>query len=479
MIYKDLESTTLEFKREVPRKDQILKTAIGFSNQYGGRIMIGVNDDRSILGIAEDKVDDIIDTLNRSIFDSCTPPVFPRIYSQRLEDKVVIIVDISEGTDKPYFRTTEGLSKGTYIRMGSSTIKASPEIIRELQWLREGKTYDETPAYHAGREDLDDELILDFLRRRKSEFKGGVNNKVLKSYKLLVESQSRMFPTVGALLLFGRDPQKHLSESFIICTHFKGVSGREAIASVDCSGNLFQQIEEALQFVFSRLYKSYVIKRVRRKESLEIPESAIREIVINAVAHRNYMIKGPTKIAIYEDRLEIHSPGLFPGPLDTTDLEQGITYLRNTVITRVFREAGIVEKLGSGFITLFSSYRDYGLERPTVIEGMNYVKCILPRKTTGWAMEPEDGYPDSVMESSETRIPRVVAPEGDAAADCDFILGLFRQADTITMNLVLKKTSWARATAGRRLKKLMDAGKITKIGAGRYCHYRLVEAPES
>lgn len=473
MQFEGIESTTLEFKREIPRKDQIVKTAIGFSNLYGGRIIVGVDDSRNIIGVNEDNIDDIAEILQRSIYEASTPIVDPKIYTRRIGDKLVLVIEVKEGPHKPYFRTSEGMDNGTYIRMGNATFKASEEMIRELQRQGEGKHYDEMPAYSASRADLSDKLILDFLGSRKDGFAGSVTDSILRSYKLILDEQSGVFPSIGGLLLFGKNPQKIISDSFITCTHFNGISGKDSIASVDCTGNLFEQIEEALQFVLARLHGFEPARSVSRENGSEIPKAGIREVLINAVVHRNYAFGGPIRISIYEDHVEVLSPGLFPGPLDVTNLEQGITFLRNGVIFRIFREAGIVEKPGSGFLRLFSSYRDCGLERPTVVEGLNFIKCILPRRVNKALLMSGRGIGRGAGQGGIQPIPQTNIPAGEIK-DMDFIVSLFRQNDFITMALVLEKTGWARATAGRRLKKLIDAGRIEKIGSGRYCHYRPV-----
>ncbi|MCP4294286.1 MAG: hypothetical protein GY786_01625 [Proteobacteria bacterium] len=468
MKHHEIESSGLEFKQEIPRNDQIIKTAIGFCNLYGGKIIIGVDDERNIIGLDEEIIDQTLESLNQSIHKASTPPIFPKIYSQRMHGKILLVVEISEGVNKPYFRTSEGVEQGTYLRMGRSTIKASLELVRELEWQGKGNTYDERAVYRADRSVLDERLILDFLQNRKLGFKGSVTDKILTSYKLLIQEQSRFFPSIGALLLFGKNPQDHIPESFIICTHFSGISGRKAISAVDCAGPLFQQVDEALQFIYSRLYKSFTINGLRRQEILEVPEVAIREVLINAVVHRNYSINGPIKIAIYEDRLEFFSPGIFPGPLSVHNLEEGITYIRNSVITKVFREAGIIEKIGSGFISLFSSYRDRDLEPPTVIEGLNYIKCILPRKRVQSPKYAPLKQANTIEEGATQ-----FSSHTDASTSYTAILSLFDDTDEVTMAMVLDRTGLARATAGRRLKKLVLDQKIIKIGIGRYCYYRL------
>ncbi len=475
MKYRESESTTLEFKREIPRNDQIVKTAIGFCNQYGGRIIIGVEDDKYIAGIDETLLTPLQKTLYKAISSSSTPPIFPKIYTQRLGDKLILIIEISEGSNKPYFRTTEGINKGTYIRMGSSTIKASPEINQELLWLGKRKYLDEMPMVRAKRSDLDESIILSFLKYRSIGLKGAVTEKVLTSYKLLSQDQSHKFPTVGALLLFGKNPQEFLSESFIICSHFEGRSGRKAMAAVDCKGTLLEQFDTALQFIHGRLYKSYSIQGIRRIEKLEIPEVAVREVLINALVHRNYAINAPIKIAIYDDRIEFFSPGLFPGPLNIENLEQGLTYIRNIVISEIFREAGVIEKLGSGFISLFSSYRESGLDRPTVVEGFNFVRCILPRHVVSSHEDINRLHADQLQHNTAHFRP-LTGTSTINPAEYDFVLDLFRTQDEISMAIVLEKTGWARATAGRRLKKLLVDGKIRKFGSGRFSRYRLSTA---
>jgi ATP-dependent DNA helicase RecG len=225
-------------------------------------------------------------------------------------------------------------------------------------------------------------------------------------------------------------------------------------------------------FFHGRLFKSYTIKGLRRIEKLEIPEIAIREVLINALVHRNYTINAPIKIAIYDDRLEFFSPGLFPGPLNIENLEQGLTYIRNIVITEIFREAGVIEKLGSGFKSLFSSYRDSGLDSPTIVEGLNFVRCILPRHVVGSHEDINRLHAERARDSA-TLFKPIMGTSTINPTEYDVVLNLFQDQDEISMAMVLEKTGWARATAGRRLKKLMVDGKIRKFGGGRFSRYRL------
>jgi ATP-dependent DNA helicase RecG len=107
----------------------------------------------------------------------------------------------------------------------------------------------------------------------------------------------------------------------------------------------------------------------------------LREVLVNMLVHRNYHIKAPAKIAIYDNRIEFFSPGDFPGPLDTHNMLQGMSFLRNPAICRACREAHLIEKLGTGLIALFNSYLQMDLPSPQIAEGTSFVKCVLPRRT--------------------------------------------------------------------------------------------------
>ena len=230
-----------------------------------------------------------------------------------------------------------------------------------------------------------------------------------------------------------------------MCSHFKGVEGRESIASIDCTGTLFEQFETALHFLTSRLSHSFTIKGPRREETLEIPLEAIREALLNAIVHRNYHLKNSIKIAIYDNRVEFFSPGTLPGPFDLQNIESGISFIRNMAICKVFRKSGYIEKLGSGFTTIFSSYAKRGLQRPSIIEGANFVKCTLPRGAN-----------------------KKELPSGN-----DPILKTFETSPQLTISDVVEIFHVPRATAGRKLNALVTAGKLRKIGKGRGTYYVL------
>ena len=452
MKYPTQESSNVEFKREIPKNDQIIKTIIGFCNQHGGKLIIGVEDDGTIYGIPEKEINRMLEYLDKSIYEAVIPPIIPQVYTQRIGDKTILIVEVSSGANKPYHIKSEGLEKGTYIRLGRSTMHANADIIEELKWRSRGLSYDMMPVHHATLNDLDLDKFNDFLEVRKSDRKGTKNlNDLLLSYNLIVQEHAHTYPTVAGILLFGKNPQHFFSESFIICSYFSGIEGRKTIATRDCTGTLLEQFNDAYEFVLSRLSVSFTIKGPRRKEKLEIPEVALREILINAIVHRNYHINAPIKVALYENRIEIFSPGTFPGSLDVHNLKMGITYIRNKAITKIFREMGYMEKLGSGFITLFESYEKYKLPTPHVIEGANFIKCILPRP---WARVP-------------------ILKKQNAQNELQSIVNLFAISTQLSIAEIVENLHMSRATIGRRLTELVKKGVLGKRGKAKGTRYVL------
>lgn len=448
MRFPDSESNTLELKRDIPLNNQIVKTAIAFCNTNGGRIVVGVSDDGQIVGLSETVIEESMERLDSAIFDNCKPHIIPKLYAQRFGEKTVLIIEMSEGMNKPYHLQVDGVEKGTYIRLGRHTVHATPEIIQELLWQSKGVDFEKTPVLDARIDDLDNTSIEHFIKNRKNAGVAILDEQILRSYSLISYDQSKKYPSVAGILLFGREPQSYFSEAMIICSQFKGTSGREAIATVDCEGTLFNQFNQAFEFITSRLYKSFSIKSLQREEKLEIPEVAIREALLNIIVHRNYHLKSPSKVAIYEDRVEFFSPGRFPGPFVEKNVLSGITYLRNPALCKVLREAKYIEKLGSGLIKIFSSFEEYGLETPQLIDGGDYVKCILPRK-----LKELTDIDDSVK-----------------------ILELFKIYKEISIKDVEVKLSMSKSTALRRINEMIEKGVILRIGRRRNIRYKLIDS---
>ena len=187
----------------------------------------------------------------------------------------------------------------------------------------------------------------------------------IDTLRLLTTHQGRSVPTVGGLLLFGQDRFDHFPDAWIQAGRFAGTDKAAIIDQAEFKMSLIQAIEEAIAFVEKHSLHGAVIGRLRRRERWSLPPAAVREAIVNAVAHADYSQQGaPIRVAIFDDRLEVENPGLLPFGLTLTDLPHGISKLRNRVIGRVLHELGLVEQWGSGVPRMLAACRESGLSPP-------------------------------------------------------------------------------------------------------------------
>lgn len=191
----------------------------------------------------------------------------------------------------------------------------------------------------------------------------------LETLRLVTNHQGRKVPTVGGMLLFGRHRERYFPDAWIQAGRFRGNDKTQIDDSVEIRGYPTEAVEEAIAFVHKHALHGVEISAVRRKERSNLPPAAVREAIINAVAHADYAQHGaPIRVSIFNDRLEVENPGLLPFGLTVDDLRQGISKLRNRVIGRVFHELGLIEQWGSGIARMTSTCREAGLAPPMLEE---------------------------------------------------------------------------------------------------------------
>lgn len=437
MQYPERESKQLEFKSTLPNFQILIKTCVAFSNGIGGRLMIGIEDrTREIIGVDNSTRDRVYDEFTNGLYDSTTPSLIPEIYEKNLCGKNVIVIEIASSNNKPVFVTKEGVEKGVYLRAGSSTRRVSENQINELKKDNQRIPFDEEPIRH---KDILEKSMLNRLYKQ-------VTNQKLVSEKVITSSprnSSRYYPTITGILWFCPDPENYIPESLVRCTRFQGISGRQIIQNEEITGSLSEQIEKSYNLVISWLHRDFKLSGTKLESSIILPKEALREAIINALVHRKYSIPGAVKIAIYDDRLEIFSPGNFPGLIDINNLGDGTTYLRNPNIAKIARRHGYMEKLGTGISLMLSSCKDAGLKQPEFIENADSVKIIF-------YFVPELSISDS---------------------DEEKLIKYFEFYNQATIADILEILKVSRNTATRKLNKLVKQGILTRTGKGPAVRY--------
>jgi len=343
------ESRRLEFKEMLPKGEHLAQTVIAFANGAGGKIVFGVKDSpREIVGVDEKKIFETEERINNIIFDLCNPVIVPEVYLQALSGKTLVVVEIFPGSNKPYYLKNAGKHEGTYIRIGSTNRKASIDMIEELERQKRRISFDSLPVYDLHLQDLD-------LSRFKKEFKEksgkGIKGDILKNKGLLHEERDKVYPRNAAILLSDSPLRKqYFPYAKIECARFKGTKKMVFLDQLTIEEPLFASIEPCITFIKKNIALGSTIGEIYREDRWEYPIEAVREAVINAVIHRDYSILGSDiKVAIYDDMLEITSPGPLPDLLSFDELGTGRSEIRNRVIAPIFKDMTLIEGWGTGF----------------------------------------------------------------------------------------------------------------------------------
>ena len=369
------ESKNVEFKEMLPDKsEKYIKTVIAFANTQGGRLIVGVNDEtRKVTGVDMDSVFKIMDSITNAVSDSCTPQIVPDITFQTMEDKTVVVVSIAPGVNRPYYMKSKGKEDGTYIRVAGTSRQADLDKIKELELEGARVSWDElTCVGHEVKENAIKKLCRDMNRYRNKmqERKGNaeklpqVTRAQLLNWNVIRKTEDGYLASNAFALLTG----KHFHYSKTQCAVFAGTDRGEFIDKREYDGPLYEQIEEAYAFVLRNIRRGARVEGLIRRESHELPPGAIREMIINAHCHRNFLDTSCVQVALYDDRLEVTSPGGLCYGLTLEEALSGRSKQRNRIVAEVFSQMGLIEAWGTGLRNIRKAAEEYSLPEPQFVE---------------------------------------------------------------------------------------------------------------
>lgn len=334
-----------------------------FANTDGGVLVLGVSDERQVVGIPSGHIDDLQQLVVNAARSSCEPAADHLIRLDAIllgDDRLVLKVDIRPD----YFAVHAPVGRRPTVRVGNTTREVTMEYLPRLL-ARRGSfaPVDESPVLTAVRADLDDALLDEYGQRR---FGVAFDDRQLQNIKLLAsDERGQPHPTVAGLLLFGSDVTRHIDGAFVDLVAYAG-SVPDADAQIDArrvTGTIVQQIEGVVDY----LERSPSIPTAASKDGsgrLDRPAYSLRalqEAVVNAVVHRSYQLSGSqVRLFIFNDRIEISSPGGLPNSLTVEGLFAGaVPVRRNQVIAGFLREytspltkRAYLEARGEGFLTM-------------------------------------------------------------------------------------------------------------------------------
>jgi len=376
------ESEKIEFK-ENAKTNTYIKTVVAFANGNGGKIVFGVKDNKEIVGVENEF--EVMDGIINAISDSCYPMIVPDISLHTLENKTVVLVEIEGGKKKPYYLKSKGMQKGTYIRSGATTrIIEEDYVLKELVLEGENKYFDQQVCHGESVSDEEIEKFCEWLEKlaRKNSQNDTEIRKItrntLLSWKVLEEKNGRIFPTNAYILLSGKENWEVSRK--IQCGVFKGETRSIFVDKKEFEGSIIMQLEKAYQYVLEKINLGSDIIGIYRVDKYEIPPKSIREVIANAVIHRSYLEPNDIQVALYDNRLEITSPGMLLSGVNVKRMKEGYSKLRNRAIASVFAYVNIIEKWGSGIPRIMNEIREYGLQEPEFIIFENDFRVNIYRK---------------------------------------------------------------------------------------------------
>ncbi|MDD4191047.1 MAG: putative DNA binding domain-containing protein [Mangrovibacterium sp.] len=460
------ESKTLEFKRALPKNENIAKTVIAFSNTSGGKLIIGVNNKREIVGINGDELFQIQDDVASVIADNCSPGIMPEIYSVNIEGKLLLVIEIVRGNVKPYFLKNQGKAEGTYIRIGATNRLADLDTIAELERQKRHVSFDEEICYDQPFDQLD---VAPVLKRFESIGKP-LNDDKLKNLKLVKTKNGRTYPTNALMILLGKFP--HCT---VKCARFKGTTMDVFIDKKEYEGDIFSILENTQSFVLNHINLKAEIKGLYREETYEIPMVALRESLVNALIHRDYVNQGrDIKVGVYDDIVNVVSPGSLPSNITMEDIFNGRSEARNRVIAHVFKELGLIEQWGSGINRIINACKEQGLLSPKIEEKNDFFDVEIIRPVLTGSGQSKATVEESTAETGgkpaeNRRIPANCSEQEKVVLDYLFENGSIKSGRV--EELLTIKDSRSREL----LKQMLDKGFIERHGQGRSTFYTIVE----
>lgn len=448
MEIKNIIGETTEYdkklKLEVKKPKSWCKSISAFANTLGGFLIFGISDDNQIVGIeTPDKDAELISEIIKTRLNPI--PEF-KISFHTEDGNVLLIVQVFKGEETPYYYSGDGLLEA-YVRIGNESAKAPPIELKRLVLRGRNTTFDSQNSMYKV-----DDYAFSKLRERYKKWTGNsFDEKDLVSFGLATEQG---YLTNAGALIADESPIRY---SRIFCTRWNGLNKSggtfDALDDAEYEGSVLSLIENGEAFIKRNTKMMWKKTANSREEMPEYVERSYHEALVNAIAHRDYLINGSeVHIDIYDDRLEIYSPGGMPdgSNIQERDPVTVPSTRRNPVLADVFNRLGYMERKGSGFAKILDNYAfqvNYTEEKKPYFKSDRYqFTVIMPNLNYGGIQD--DTVNDTVND--------IVKNE---------IMNLMKNNPRITITDIAKALNISRPTVTRKIKELKIDNYIYRIGS--------------
>lgn len=377
------EDSTRQFKREPSADAKMAREIVAFANSGGGHIFVGVDEkDGSIRGLNGDEAQKVGEKMAAVAWDCVRPPLSIFTSSVPTSDGIVVVISIADGPNKPYCD-----NKGAYWeKNGPDTRQVHPEKLARMFQASE-KVYAESQVVAASTlEDFDFDRFDRFYEGKYSETppnrneEGEAYQRTLENLELVDSGRV----TVAGLLLFGKRLPVLLPEMKIDAIWFKGIerASSEWHDQRMITGTLSEQYDEGMGFLKRWNARIQGEGSFNQPGELEVPETVFEELLVNALIHRDYFIKDSIKLFIFDDRIEIRSPGKLPNSLTVDQIRRGVRRSRNVLLASFAPDLLNFRGIGSGIVRAIRAWPSLSWINDTESEEVVVTIGLIPTAPT-------------------------------------------------------------------------------------------------
>ncbi len=339
------EDSKTQFKETLNSSEQLAAEMVAFSNSRGGTIIIGVTDDNQVKGLEPKEINRLNQLISNTATELVKPPITPFTEIIEVKGQNLLTIEIKEGINKPYCTNKNVF----YTKVGADKRKISREEMLRLFQASGHLAADEMIVYDTSAEDLNIDLFKKFFQKNYDQTvkeTGIPMDKLLQNLNLFKDGHLNL----AGLLLFGENPQRFKPIFMIKAVSFFGndMAGTQYRDSEDITGNMEALYKDGMGFLQRNLKKLQMEQDFNSLGIQEISNIALQEVMQNALIHRNYFKNAPIRIMIFDDRVQIFSPGQLPNGLTIENIKYGNTVARNHVIASFASKLLPYRGLGTG-----------------------------------------------------------------------------------------------------------------------------------
>jgi len=358
----------------------LFKPLSAFANRAGGGILLfGLDEDAGFKAVGVGNPRKLQEDLS-GLAAQMEPPLRPSFSVEEIEGGTIVAVEVPEIAfdQKPCYHRPHGLHEGSFIRVGNSTRRMSDYEIYSFISSRTQPKFDAEPILEATLEDLDRGKLEEYLAQQRKARPNAPYwslpfEQILSQLRIVIETDGIMRPTLAGLLMFGSYPQRFEQQMVVVFLQFYGTttteeapSGERFLDNRKFDGTVKEIIDNATTYVMAGMRKGSLIRGVTRQDIPEYPEVALREAIVNAVAHRDYshFVRGShIQVRMFADRLEVQNPGGLYGGVTVDELKEGQS-TRNLLLVQLMEDVHLVENRGSGIDAMLDAMQKKGLPAP-------------------------------------------------------------------------------------------------------------------